>query len=730
MEKQYWCCIHANEDQTQIAEEDSRLRDFLNQHQVSKITGSQGIVSQASRGFLAHQAERALLFCDFRYNKFTNLSNKTDYRFAIYGMKGVHDLSRRTSYTNFYFSDEADLLGTNFFQYVFGSAYLTEREARTDSVKAVLEKKAAACGEDAVNLQILERDRELVCRIVERLWSIQLQDSAARLVLCMQGDAIQERSVLLLRQVYMLLPQKLRLNMGFATSSTFGDIKTLTEDCDLPVHVFTMAVDDVQEARKELAGMDFKYPVVLFDTEKPEEETCDTEKLEILRSLSRRVSQITDAKTAYAEKTVLKEKKGLVSFKNMEKTLEKVSGGAFGWWERNDLDKIEDVCRLYADQKEMMEVDILRQEALTAFYIRLLPWKDYAKQIARLVYDGGNQELLDFFKTELQFAKVIEAMEELKGNVEQKAAAEQTAAVAAVEAAWKKDAEQKEKKHREELEGKAAEYAALKEESIRKTGQYEEKLSSQKDSFEKEIKTLEKEARAALEKEARKHQKELEEARASGRKELEGAKASYQTQLESERTQSNQKLQRLQDKIEELNHTDTRRMISSLQADLDKEQKRQKELQEDVERTARGKKTFLITTVAAGVLAVIFLIFAVVFLLKSIEGSKTQQENNQMQTEMSALESERGELQSAKEELEGKVSGLESEKAALESEKGFMESEKNRLESEKNALESEMAEQETEPVSSEAGTEMQATGWGAGSGESVPGVGSDGAQNE
>ena len=56
MEKQYWCCIHANEDQTQIAEEDSRLRDFLNQHQVSKITGSKGIVSQASRGFLAHQA--------------------------------------------------------------------------------------------------------------------------------------------------------------------------------------------------------------------------------------------------------------------------------------------------------------------------------------------------------------------------------------------------------------------------------------------------------------------------------------------------------------------------------------------------------------------------------------------------------------------------------------------------------------------------------------------------
>ena len=64
MDKQYWCCIHAREDQTQVAEEDGALRDFFNKHQVSKITGNMGIVSQASKGFLAHQAKRALLFCD------------------------------------------------------------------------------------------------------------------------------------------------------------------------------------------------------------------------------------------------------------------------------------------------------------------------------------------------------------------------------------------------------------------------------------------------------------------------------------------------------------------------------------------------------------------------------------------------------------------------------------------------------------------------------------------
>lgn len=281
--------------------------------------------------------------------------------------------------------------------------------------------------------QILEKDRNLVCRIVERLWTTKLENSGTRLIICMEGINIQERSVELLKQIYLLLPQRLRLDMGFATCSTFNDIKTLTEKCDLPISVFTMATDDIEKARQIVDETEFRYPIILFDAESPENEPCDIKKLELLTSLSRKISPSTDAKIGYAEKIVLKEKRGMVSFKNMESTLEKINGEPFCWWERKDLEKIEEVYNLYEDQKEMMEVEILRRESLNTFYTKLLPWKDYAKQIAQVVEDDNypnRQEILKFFSEELKFAKVIEAMEEMRESLEKKSIEHEQKAVA------------------------------------------------------------------------------------------------------------------------------------------------------------------------------------------------------------------------------------------------------------------------------------------------------------
>ena len=675
MENQYWGSIHVLPDQTQTGEIDGDMREFLSGlHFKSPKT----FYDHVGRWYNGLTSSYSMMFMNVGYvDKYTNLPKTKDYHASIYGVSGIHNIARQSRYVHYYMSDEETLLGADFFQYVFGSFYISEEEARNTSekVKALLDRKKAIRKKNNYYTEISEDDRELVCRIVERLWSCQLDNVGTRLVLCFEQKEIQSRSLALLKQMYLLIPQRLRMNMGFCTNSNMEDIRYLTETCELPVHVFTMSVNNMDETRKAFEEAGLKYPVVCFDVNKPENEPCNVERLELIRSLSQKLSPSSDAKIAYAEKVVLKEERGAqVSFKNLQKTFEKINEKNFCWWERGDLEQIEDIYQLYHEQNEMMKVEILHEESVNTFYRKLLPWKAYADQIAEAVRDEhypNRKEILEFFATELQFAKVIEAMENLKEKMQLAAEKDERAAVAEVQQSWSQDVAQKKQQYEKMLEEKQSAYLSLDIERKREVQEYENRLKEQKRTFERQ-----------LDAQALENRRELEREKQKNREEIEKLKEVHAANFAAKTREGEQEIGKLKDTIRKMEESDSDQARRKLQAKL---------LGENKEKHAAQKKakTFLITTIAAAGVAAVLLGTTIFFGVQSTKSGELLEDKQQLETEKKALESEKKVWQSEKKDLDGKLLTLEEEKNKWQSKESEMEKMIETLESERDALQSE-----------------------------------------
>lgn len=703
MENQYWSSVHARLDQKQVSEEDEKLREFLTAHKVNAGKRVSPIKNEKKDGmtlselarysFLCSEEEavdRSLLFFQMKYNSYAKLEDLQDHYFGLYGIRGTHRFGgRATPYYVHYMSEDSTLLGQNFFDYVFDSYYPYEEEVKVESVKALLDEKKRLNNRGEI-LQISEKDRMLVCRIAEGLWRSQIEHPDSRFVICMDHRlGGYSRSVELLKQVYLLLPQRLRLKMGFCTCATTMDLVKMVEQWELPVHVFTMIPDEVEKLENAIKDKRVQKPIVFFDPQHIEEESIDKEKLNLLLELSKKITPSSDAKLAYAEKVVTKEKRS--SFKSLEEMLKKINSDEFCWWDRKDLDTVEEIRSLCMEQKEIMDVPILKEEALTVFYRKLLPWKDYAEQIARVVEEdtySNRQEILEFFSSELEFAKVVEAMQNLRSRIEQKAKAHETAAVAAVQTSWDADVAERQKQKQAELEEKDRRYAALKEEKEQQIQGYLSKLKSQEQAFAQEREEQSEKHQKALRKEQEQRKSDLKAAENAFNKELKEKQIAHLQAMQAEKKRSEQEIQKLNDTIEQLSSTDNVRKVNKLQSALDESNKQKKELKQ-------GKKVFLITTILAGSAAVVFLALTIVFGLKSGKNGELTTKIETLESEISVLESEKGTWKAEKEDLSGQVSELESNKEVLESEKGVLESEKTELESEKEVLESEKKELES-----------------------------------
>lgn len=413
MKKQFYYSVHADKDQVQVQETDPELYELLSHLQISK---TRGLLNHVSKSFMSLGGNRTRIFYGLKYNDYTNLSRlEAGRRIYVHGMKGIHDLKRSTPYFNFYVSEEQTLSGGGFFNYVFGTEYPTEYELRTrepEVIKDLLNTASESPEGQQSGVYINNKDRMMVCRIAEKLWSSQLNDSTGRLVILLPKEGIYDESVDLLKQLYLLLPQRIRLNMGFAIDCSFEDIKSLTEECDLPVHIFTMRVDNKASLEARRIELGLKYPIVYFDATNPEAEIYDETRLSLLIKLSRKLSSSSDAKMAYIEKKVLENGKKLVSFKNLEEIFDMMKMDNFFWWDRQDLETPEDVMVAYRDQKELMEDEELKREALYSFYIRMLPWKEYALCLNEIILNNeypGREEILSFFADELCYGKILEA---------------------------------------------------------------------------------------------------------------------------------------------------------------------------------------------------------------------------------------------------------------------------------------------------------------------------------
>lgn len=652
MKNQYWGCIHVLPDQTQTSETDARMREFLSG---LHFKSPRSFLDDVGKWYNGLSSSYSTMFLNVGYvDKYTNLPATKDFHVSIYGVSGIHDIKRVSRYINYYVSEEETLLGQDFFPYIFDSFYFSEEEARdtSENVTALLDKKVAVDKKKNSYLEIKEKDRDLICRIVERLWSSQTEDVGTRLVLCINEQEIQSRSEELLKQIYLLLPQKLRMNMGFCTNSNPKDIAYLSGECELPVHIFTMKVEDIEKTKQEFAVAEFKYPVVLFDVENPEKEVCDPQRLKLIEELSYKLSPTSDAKLAYAEKRILQEERGAqVSFKNLQKTFEKLNSKGFCWWERDDLESIEDIFCSYQDQQEMMENEVLKKEAVDTFYQKLLPWKEYARQLADVVLNEqyeNREEILRFFAAELQYAKILDSLEYVKKSVSDEAVAHEQMML--------KEADQKyqesQKLHTQEMEKLKESHAGILEKKDQNISQLEQELKAQEKKFKEEKTAYEQK----LQDEKKKRESISKEKQTFGQGSEENARKLRQK--EDEIAEKNQKISQLQKQLDE------KREASGKGADGELRQLKREKKEADYEAEKQTKKAerykqqkniFMGVSIGIGVLAVGALIAAVVFGMRSSKVGKLESEKVQIESQKEQLESEKVQMESLMNEKESEL---------------------------------------------------------------------------
>ena len=660
MKDQYWYSLHVRPDQgkTQVTEEDERVRGFLTGLHF-KAPGQ--FLTTVARWYSGMTSNSSALFVNVPVKRdFVNLPSTQKVRMSLYGVSGKQNVARMTRYVNYYVSEEKTLIGRDFFSYIFDSFYLSDEEATdtSENIKALLDKKVAVDTKKNSHIEIKEKDRDLVCHIVERLWSSQVEDAGTRFVLCIKEEEIQSRSEELLKQIYLLLPQKLRMHMGFCTNSNPEDIAYLSGECELPVHIFTMKVEDIEKAKQEFAATEFKYPVVLFDVENPEKEMCDPQRLKLIEELSYKLSPTSDAKLAYAEKRILQEERGAqVSFKNLQKIFERLNSKGFCWWERDDLESIEDIFRSYQDQQEMMDNEVLKKEAIDTFYQKLLPWKEYARQLADVVLNEqyeNREEILPFFATELQYAKILDSLEYVRKNVADEAAAHEQMMLEEADRKY----QESQKLHTQEIEKLRESHAEILEKKDQSISQLEQDLREQERKFQEEKTAYEQKLQA----EKKKREAVLNEQNS-------GTNSRKLRQKEDEIAEKNQKISQLQKQLEEkASGKGSDGEWSRLKNEKQNAEYEAEKQSKNAEKYQQQKNIFMGVSIGVGVLAAGALIAAIVFGMKSGKVGRLESEKVQIESQNEQLESEKVQLESLMNEKESELERRKAMETEMETE--------------------------------------------------------------
>ena len=683
MKKQFYYSVHANKDQVQEQEIDPELYELLSHLQVSKTNR---LLDCMTKSFMSLEGNRTRLFYGFKYNDYTNLSKlEAGRRVYVHGMKGVHDLKRATSYFNFYVSEDSSLAGSGFFNYVFGTEYPTEYELRTkgpEEIKQILNASAESPEGQQNTVSIKNKDRMLVCRIAERLWTAQLKDSTCRLIILLPSEEIYDESVDLLKQLYLLLPQKLRLNMGFAVDCSLSDMKKLTEECDLPIHIFTMRAADREELEAHSVDLKLKYPVVFFDTTNLNSEPYDEERLSLLVKLSRKLSSSSDAKMTYIEKKVLKEGNRMVSFKNLEEIFDMVKKDDFFWWDRKDLEKPEEVMEAYRDQKELMDDEELKKEALYSFYVKMLPWKEYAFSLNEIVRNHEyprRDEILNFFGNELCYGKILDASAKIQQEIQKEANEHEMNALGMQKQTYDRKIASIQEEHaasllvqQKKLGDVKAQNAELQEQYKRTVAEHQQTVSEIKEKHVQEIQIERNKAEEDI-------LRVKEEARSQNRLFQE-----QNSKLQAEKIEIQQENVRLQEEFTRLQEDNTslsRRMNNLLRDGVDFEVERlNEEVQakeseiEDFKRKTRivqnrleiAKRCMIVAFVAAGLFLVGTVVFGIFTFKNSSSAKAFEKQVQEEQTKVTDLQQRVDELTAQAETVEELQKQLEEKDAELE----------------------------------------------------------------
>ena len=402
--------VYADNHQVQRSLETKGLSGFLNEMSVSR---QEELLNAVTSAFQTGSSKKSQFFMDFKYMDYAALQRGLNYRLPAYGMKGgIAGLTRATNYVQVMLAKEKDLSGQDFNATVFGGDYLQSEEI-TGFSTGMLTEAISRSGRKISN-SISSNDRTKICCLAENVWHFQEINPRTRLVVLLENA--EKRSGEILRQLYLLFPQKLRLQLGFETNIAREDLDAIDNAGGLPIYILTMEKSEY----RELSGYSFPVEVIDFDT--LDEVDCDSERLKMLMSLARDMSELNSGLFDHAEKKVIEGKEGNASsFKYYGEIVERMTSGELFWWTNRKIDSVEQLKAMYDDQMYLMKVTKLKEEAIRTFYTEIYPNTNLGRQVTQIAIDKSyknRQELLTFLSDELYLKPQIEAAQSLKNALE------------------------------------------------------------------------------------------------------------------------------------------------------------------------------------------------------------------------------------------------------------------------------------------------------------------------
>ena len=412
MRNQQGTAVYVNDQQYQRSANTEGLRSFFGEMRLSK---DGEFLDSVKYVFQNGSQNRSHFFADIRYKDYSSLYERgRNYMMPLYGVKGmVSAITQRVSlYTELLVCKEEELAGMGFADLIFGTEYMRDSEgiaASEDEVIAVMQREHVP-----VRHTINERDRELVCKVTSKLWEAQEKNPSTRFIIRLSHA--EEKSMDLLQNIYMLLPHQLRLQLGFETNVTEKDLKVIQEANGFPIYVLTA------EAKQKFEKDSYSFPVVVYDLGRCDEYTYDEHKLAILRSVAEKIDDLEAVLLDYSEKKVIESERHS-SFKNYEEYVSNMNNVNY-WWRSAEIASIEELKAQYDDQKELLNNDALKKEAINEFLVKILPQDKISDQLAEIAVDEnykGRQEYLKFLSEELYQKTQVNALTKAVAAMNQKA---------------------------------------------------------------------------------------------------------------------------------------------------------------------------------------------------------------------------------------------------------------------------------------------------------------------
>lgn len=640
MFNRYGFLIRSEKSENQNTIKDPELGNILND---LYITDNKEFWGDLNGWCTTSSYNRCYFYMSMNYeNKtYTQKNRKIPYVLPTYGVKGTDAISRDMKYVNQYLQKFEEMCGSRFIDYAFGTDYIRHEEPQQIVSNAgVIERLQHRI--KTVSHEV--EDTELVCRTLERIWAAREQDSKTRIIIVLEKEDIEKKSMDILRQLYLLMPQRLRIQTGFATNVNVGDLDMISKNA-LPMYILTTDEETVNNLSSEyLRGL--KFPVEFIELKAIDLYPCDEKRLKLLKSHSENYSEITEYCMAYAERKAMeRNKQDYSSFRIYEEILRLTYTAELYWWNDKSLTTIQEICEKHMDQLDIMEIPQIKNEAMRRFYTEYIPEGDYAAQILEAVCDLNypkREMILNCLREQLFYGKEIDAIAAYAQKRDQERAD-------LIEANSRAEQEKLDAQEKQLLSEKAQEIQILNQNH-----------NAVIDSKEKEIQRL------AEEKEWLQQENEK---RATVYSEKIKCLTEEKEELYFSRIELKKQLKEQQETLSKY----------SSQEDIDNLENDNKELSVAKKKAVKTKNIFLTLSL------VLLLVGGGTIGLGAYKMQNIDKENMHLETEleeakadleqMTELVSQKNLLESEKAELEKKITILESEKAVLESEKAAVESE-------------------------------------------------------